>query len=63
MIVGRVTVVIVSRFTFTITFVVLDGYALRQGLAVWDREARRATAGLSLANVLANSNLDALVSK
>jgi hypothetical protein len=60
-IVGRVTVVIVSRFT--ITFVVLDGYALRQGLAVWDREARRATAGLSLANVLANSNLDALVSK
>ena len=63
MIVCRVTVVIVSHFTFTITFVVLDGYAWRQGLAVCDREARRATAGLSLANVLANSNLDALVSK
>jgi hypothetical protein len=58
-----VTVVVVSHFTFTITFVIPDGYAWPQGLAICDREVRRATAGLSLANVLANSYLDTLVSK
>jgi hypothetical protein len=58
-----VTVVIVSHFTFTITFVFLDGYAWPQGLAICDREICRATAGLSLANVLADPYFDALVSK
>lgn len=62
-IVGGITVVILSHFTFTITFVVRDRYAWSQGLAVCDREICRAAAGLSLANVLADAYLDALVSK
>ena len=63
MIVGGITVVILSHFTFTITFVVRDGYAWTQGLAVCDGEVCRAAAGLSLANVFADTYLDALVSK
>ena len=65
MIVRGVTMVMVilSHFTFTITFVFWDGYAGPQGLAIRDREVRRAAAGLSLANVLADSNFNALVSK
>ena len=63
MIVCGVTVVILSRFTFPITFIIIDGYAWAQGLAIRNREVREATAGLSLANVLADSNFDALVSK
>jgi len=63
-IVRRVTVVVIlSHFTFTITFFVRDGYARPQGLAICDGEVRRAAAGLSLANVLADSYFDALVSK
>jgi hypothetical protein len=62
-IVGRVIVVFVSHFTFTITFILRDGYAWSQRLAISDGEVSRATAGLSLANVLADSYFDALVSK
>ena len=63
-IVRRVIVVFVSHFTFTITFVLrVDGYAWPQRLAISDGEVGRATAGLSLANVLADSYFDALVSK
>jgi hypothetical protein len=62
-IVRSVIVVFVSHLTFTITFVLQDGYAWPQGLAISDGEVSRATAGLSLANVLANSYFDALVSK
>lgn len=63
MIVCSVIVVIVSHFAVSVTLLVLDGNAWSERLAIWDREARYTTAGLSLANVLANSNLDALVSK
>lgn len=63
MIVGGVIVVFVPRFTFTITFVLPDGYAWPQRLAISDGEVSRATAGLSLANVLADSYFDALISK
>lgn len=63
MIVGRVIVVFVSNFTFTITFILRDGYAWPQRLAISDGEVGRAAAGLSLANVLADSYFDALVSK
>lgn len=62
-IVRRVIVVFVSHFTFTITVVLRDGYAWPQRLAIGDGEVSRAAAGLSLANVLADSYLDALVSK
>jgi hypothetical protein len=62
-IVRCVTVVFVCHFTFTITFVLLDGDAWPQRLAIGNREATRASAGLPLANVLADSYLDALVSK
>jgi hypothetical protein len=62
-IVCRVIVVIVSRFAVSITLLVLDGNAWSEGLAIWNREVRDATAGFPLANVLADSNLDALVSK
>ena len=63
-IVGRVIMMIfMSHFTFTITFVLRDGYAWAQRLAVSYGEAARATAGLSLANVLADPYFDALVSK
>jgi hypothetical protein len=62
-IVRRVIVVFVSHFTFTITFVLRDGYARPQRLAISDGEVSRATAGLSLANVLADSYFDTLVSK
>ena len=62
-IVRRVSVVFLSHFTFTITFVVPDGYAWPQRLAISDGEVCRATAGLSLANVLADAYFDALVSK
>jgi hypothetical protein len=62
-IVRRVIVVFVSHFTFTITFVLRDGYAWPQRLAICDGEVSRATAGLPLANVLADSYFDALVSK
>jgi hypothetical protein len=62
-IIRSVIVVFVSHFTFTITFVLRDGYAWPQRLAISDREVGRATAGLSLANVLADSYFDALVSK
>ncbi len=62
-IVGRVIVVFVSPFTFTITLVLLDGYARPQWLAIGDGEISHATAGFSLANVLADSDFDALVSK
>jgi hypothetical protein len=61
-IVRSVIVVFVSHFTFTITFVLRDGYAWPQRLAISDGEVSRATAGLSLANVLADSYFDALVS-
>ncbi len=62
-IVRCVTVVFVCHFTFTITFVLRDGDAWPQRLAIGNREATRATAGLPLTNVLADSYLDALVSK
>jgi len=62
-IVCRVIVVIVSHFAVSITLLVLDGNAWSERLSIWDREVRDTTAGLSLANVLADSNLDALVSK
>lgn len=55
--------VIVSHFAVSITLLVLDGNAWSERLSIWDREVRDTTAGLSLANVLADSNLDALVSK
>ena len=62
-IIRRVIVVFVSHFTFAITFVLRDdGYARPQRLAISDGEVSRATAGLSLANVLADSYFDALVS-
>lgn len=63
MIVRSVVVVFVSHFTFTITFFLRDGYAWPQRLAISDGEISRATAGLSLANVLADSDFNALVSK
>lgn len=60
-IVGRVTVIIVSHFTFTIAALLIrDGYTGSQGLAV--RRKVRGTR-FSLSNVLADSYLDALVSK
>ena len=63
-IVGRVIVVVfMSHFTFAITFVLRDGHAWAQRLAISDGEAARATARLSLANVLANPYFDALVCK
>jgi hypothetical protein len=62
-IVRRVIVVFVSHLTFTITFILRDGYARSQRLAVGDGEVTRATAGLPLANVLADSYFYALVSK
>jgi hypothetical protein len=62
-IVRSVIMVFVSHFTFTITFVFRDGYARSQRLAISDGEVSRAAAGLSLANVLADSYFDALISK
>jgi hypothetical protein len=62
-IVCRVIVIILSHFTIWIALLVLDGNAWPKGLSIWDWEIRHATAGLSLADVLANSNLDTLVSK
>jgi hypothetical protein len=62
-IVRRVTVVLVPHFTFSITFLILDGYAWPQWLTIGDGEVGHARTGLPLANVLANSYLDALVSK
>jgi hypothetical protein len=62
-IVCRVIVVIVSHFAVSITLLIMDGNAWSERLAVWDREVRDTTAGFSLADVLADSNLDALVSE
>ena len=62
MIVGGITVIIVSRFTFTITLLVLDGDSGSQGLAVRHRKIRGGTR-FSLSNVLADSYLDTLVSQ
>lgn len=63
MIVRSVIVVFVSHLTFTITFFLRDGYAWPQRLAISDGEVGRATTGFSLANVLADSYFNALVSK
>src|SRR6266702_2221011 len=62
-IVGRVVVIIVSRFTFTIALLIRDGYTWSQGLAVRNRKVRVRGTRFSLSNVLADSYLDALVSK
>jgi hypothetical protein len=62
-IVCRVVVIIVPHFAVSIALLFRDGYTGAEGLAIWDREVRHATAGLSLANVLANSYLDTLISK
>lgn len=62
-IVRSVIVVFVSHLTFTITFFLRDGYAWPQRLAISDGEVGRATTGFSLANVLADSYFNALVSK
>jgi len=56
-------VVIVSHFAVSITLLIMDGNAWSERLAIWDREVRDTTAGFSLADVLADSNLDALVSE
>lgn len=63
MIICCVAVVIVSHFTFSITLFVLDGDAWPQGLATCNREVGDTTTRFSLANVLANTYLDALVSQ
>lgn len=63
MIVCCVTVIIVPRFTVSVTLLVLDGNTRAEGLAICDWEVRYATARLPLTNVLADSYLDALVSK
>jgi len=62
-VIARRVVVIVPYFAVTIALLFRDGYTGAKGLAIWDREVRHTTAGLSLANVLANSYLDTLVSK
>ena len=62
-IVCRVIVIIVPRFTVSIALLVLDGNTWAEGLAICDWEVHGATARLPLTNVLADSYLDALVSK
>ena len=63
MVIRRITVVLVmSHFTFSIALLVLNGDAWPQGLAIRNRKVNT-TARFSLANVLADANLDALVSK
>ena len=60
MIVGRIVVISMPSFTFTIALLVLDGNAGTQGLAVCNRKVRGTR--FSLSNVLPNSYLDTLVS-
>jgi hypothetical protein len=62
-IVCRVIVIILPRFTVSVTLLVLDGNTWAEGLAICDWKVRHATARLPLANVLADSYLDALVSE
>jgi hypothetical protein len=62
-IISRIIVVVLSHFTFSIAFLILDGDAWPQGLAIRNREIGDTTARFSLTNVLADTYLNALVSK